>query len=110
MTDQEIREYINLTVKKSIIELKKNGLMKDTENVLYGDATEILTNYYTSGKTEASITYAIQSLRFDPYYRIIPLYFERGYKLESIAEELGVDVSTIVRNKKRLCLEIYSKI
>lgn len=110
MTEQEIKEYIDLTVKRSISEMKKNGLLKDAGNVLYEDASEILTNYYNSGKAEASITYAIQSLRFDPYYRIIPLYFERGYKLESIAEELGVDVSTIVRNKKRLCLDIYARV
>lgn len=110
MTEQEIKEYIDLTVKRSISELKKNGLLKDAGNVLYEDAIEILTNYYNSGKAEASITYAIQSIRFDPYYRIIPLYFEKCYKLEAIAEELGVDVSTIVRNKKRLCLDIYARV
>ena len=27
-----------------------------------------------------------------------------------MAEELGVEVSTIVRNKKRLCLKIYEQI
>ena len=110
MTEQEIKEYIDLTVKRSISEMKKNGLLKDAGNVLYEDAIEILTNYYNSGKAEASITYAIQSIRFDPYYRIIPLYFEKCYKLEAIAEELGVDVSTIVRNKKRLCLDIYARV
>lgn len=108
--DDEIKEYIDIAVRRTINELKKSGLMRDTNNALYDEATEILSNYYETGKNEASITYAIQSMRFDPYYRIIPLYFERGYKLESIAEELGVDVSTIVRNKKRLCLEIYAKI
>lgn len=110
MNDEEIRDYINLTIKKTLGEVKKSGLMRDSSNVLYAEATELLSNYYSSGKTEASITYAIQSIRFDPYYRIIPLYFEKCYKLESIAEELGVDVSTIVRNKKRLCLDIYARV
>lgn len=110
MNDEEIRDYINLTIRKTLGEIKKSGLMRDSSNVLYAEATELLSNYYSAGKSEASITYAIQSIRFDPYYRIIPLYFEKCYKLEAIAEELGVDISTIVRNKKRLCLEIYQRI
>lgn len=110
MNDEEIRDYINLTIWKTLGEIKKSGLMRDSSNVLYAEATELLSNYYSAGKSEASITYAIQSIRFDPYYRIIPLYFEKCYKLEAIAEELGVDISTIVRNKKRLCLEIYQRI
>ena len=108
--NDEIKEYIDIAVRRTINELKKSGLMRDTNNALYDEATEILSNYYETGKNEASITYAIQSMRFDPYFRIIQLYFEHGYKLEAIAEELGVDISTIVRNKKRLCLEIYQKI
>lgn len=110
MNDEEIRDYINLTIRNTLGEIKKSGLMRDSSNVLYAEATELLSNYYSAGKSEASITYAIQSIRFDPYYRIIPLYFEKCYKLEAIAEELGVDISTIVRNKKRLCLEIYQRI
>lgn len=106
----EIKEYIDIAIRRTILELKKSGLTRDVNNAVYEDATEILTNYYSTGKSEASITYAIQSIRFDPYFRIIPLYYEHGFKLEAIAEELGVDISTIVRNKKRLCLEIYQKI
>lgn len=110
MTDQEIRAYIDLTIKKSIAEFKKSGIMKGSDNAVYADASEILLNYYRSGKHEASITYAIQGLRFDPYFRIIQLYFEEGKTIEQIAEVLGVDVSTVMRNKKRLCLIIYNEI
>jgi DNA-binding NarL/FixJ family response regulator len=84
--------------------------MKGSDNAVYADASEILLNYYRSGKHEASITYAIQGLRFDPYFRIIQLYFEEGKTIEQIAEVLGVDVSTVMRNKKRLCLIIYNEI
>ena len=110
MDDQEIKAYIDLTIKRSIAEFKKSGLMKGSENAAYSDASEILMNYYKEGKKEASITYAIQGLRFDPYFRIIPLYFGQGYTIERIADELGVDVSTVMRNKKRLCLSIYNEI
>lgn len=110
MIDKEIQKIIELTVKKSIAEFKKNGLLKDTENVAYSDASAILSSYYKTDKKDASITYAIQGIRFDPYARIIPMYYEQGKTLETIAEELGVDVSTVVRNKKRLCLAIYNEI
>lgn len=110
MIDKEIQRIVELTVKKTIAEFKKNGLLKDTENVAYSDASAILSSYYKTDKKEASITYAIQGIRFDPYARIIPMYYEQSKTLETIAEELGVDVSTVVRNKKRLCLAIYNEI
>ena len=46
-------------------------------------------------------------MRFDPYFRVLQLYFEDHEKIESIARQMRVDASTVVRNKKRLCLEIY---
>lgn len=110
MIDKEIQKIIELTVEKTIAGFKKSGLLKDTENVAYSDASAILSSYYKTDKKDASITYAIQGIRFDPYARIIPMYYEQGKTLETIAEELGVDVSTVVRNKKRLCLAIYNEI
>lgn len=110
MTDNEIKNYIDLAIKRSINEYKKSGILKQADNVVYDDISQILTNYYKGGEKEASITYAIQGLRFDPYFRIIPMYYGEGKKVEEIAEALGVDVSTVVRNKKRLCLEVYNEI
>lgn len=110
MTDKEVKEYIDLAIKRSINEYKKSGLLKQADNAAYDDISQILRSYYSNGCTEASITYAIQGLRFDPYYRIIPLYYGNGKKVEEIAEVLGVDISTVVRNKKRLCLELYNEI
>lgn len=110
MIDKEIQRIIELTVEKTIAGFKKSGLLKDSENVAYSDASAILSSYYKADKKEASITYAIRGIRFDPYARIIPMYYGEGKTLETIAEELGVDVSTVVRNKKRLCLAIYNEI
>ena len=66
--------------------------------------------YYDGGAKDTAITYAIQAKRFDPYFRIIPLYYGEGKKISEIAEILCVDDSTIARNKKRLCLEIINEI
>lgn len=110
MTDDQIKSYIDLAVKKTIKEYKRNGILKESDSAVYADASEIISSYYKQGKKEASVTYAIQNQRFDPYFRIIAMYFDEGRTVEKIAEELGVDVSTVVRNKKRLCLAIYNEI
>lgn len=110
MTDEEIKKYIDMAVQKSIKEYKRNGILKDSDAAVYADASDILFNYYKNGKQEAAITYAINGQRFDPYFRIIQLYFEEKKTVEKIAQALGVDVSTVVRNKKRLCLAIYNEI
>ncbi len=110
MTDAEIKKYIDYAINQTINAYKKCGLLKDSDSATYNDANEIIANYYKTGKAEANITYAIQGQRFDPYFRIIPLYYEQHRTIENIAEEMGVDTSTVVRNKKRLCLLIYADI
>ena len=110
MSEEEIKRLIELTVSKSIEEYKRSGLLRESENVAYTDISAILTNYFKTEKKDTSIAYAIQGQRFDPYFKIITMYFEENKTIEAIAEELNVDISTIVRNKKRLCLAIYNEI
>jgi len=110
MPDEEIRKIIDLAVKTSIAEYKKSGLLRDSDNIAYSDVSELLTGYYSSDKKDQTLSYAIAGQRFDPYFKIIPLYFESKKGIEEIAEELGVDRTTILRNKKRLCLAIYNEI
>ena len=110
MNDQDIREYIDLAVKRSIAEYKKAGLFRESDDAIYGDISEILKSYYNTGKKDARITYAIQGLRFDPYFRILDLYYSDKRTIEQIAGMMGVDSSTVVRNKKRLALAIYHEI
>jgi hypothetical protein len=110
MKDEEVIQLIKITVRESIEEYKKSGLLKESENAVYSDATDMISEYFKNGKKDTRITYAIQGQRFDPYFRIIPMYFEEGKTIEKISEELSVDISTIVRNKKRLCLAIYNEV
>lgn len=110
MTEEERAALIRQTVRETMEELKREGLLKDAQSAAYSDAIELLRQYYRDGKRDAAITYAIRGLRFDPYYAIIEQYFERRRTNEQIAERMGVELSTIVRNKKRLCLAIYDAI
>lgn len=110
MPDDQVKKLIEMTVQASISQLKKSGLLKDTENVAYSDASHMIASFYDSGEKDQNLAYAIAGLRFDPYYKIIPLYFKEKKTVEAIAEELEVDITTVFRNKKRLCLSIYNEI
>ncbi len=110
MPNDEIMTYIDHAIHNTIAELKKSGVLIDPKNVAYSEASEILKTFFQGNKEDATINYALQTLRFDPYFRILPMYFEQGKTIEAIAEAFEVDVSTIVRNKKRLCIAFYNEI
>ena len=110
MTDDEIKKYIDIAIKRTISEYKKSGILKESDGAAYSDASQLLHNYFDNGEKDTAITYALQGIRFDPYFRIIPEYYKEHKQLEKIADELRADVSTVVRNKKRLCLEVYNEI
>lgn len=101
-----IREIVRETVE----ELKRSGILKTINEFAYAEVTSILTSYYKDGQSDPVIRKALEDIETDTYYNIIPLYFDYNYTLEKIAEVLDVDVTTISRNKKRLCLAVYNAI
>lgn len=103
----DVEKIIKRTVELTIEDLMDKGIIKSNDDVLYANASEILKDFYKNGSTDASVNYALQSIRFDPYFRIILMYYQDGKTIQETAEALGVDVSTVTRNKKRLCLEVY---
>lgn len=106
MNESEVRKIVIQTIQ----ELKRSGLLRSASDLNYTEVSSVLTAYYDTGEQDKIIRRAIESIKGDAYYKIIPLYYSYGYTIERIAEELGVEVSTIVRNKKRLCLKIYEQI
>lgn len=107
--EQSIEDIIRQTIKQCFREYTKQS-SDDNSTVIYNDTSELLVAYYKAGEKDAAVTYAIQAQRFDPYFRIIPMYYKDGQTLDTIASIMGVDISTIVRNKKRLCMEVYKNI
>lgn len=110
MTDQEkkeVEEYINLTIQTTIKELKRNSIVGEPKEHIYKQISKELVDYYEKGQNSTKITEALELLKNDAYFDIIPLYYNLRHTIEMIAEAFNVDTSTIVRNKKRLCLEIY---
>lgn len=105
MTEADVK----MIVKATIRELRRDGLLKDLRAQAYQDVSERLYRFY-GGAEDAEIAQALDDLRADYYFRIIPFYYGERRTLEAIAENMHVEVSTIVRNKRRLCMTIYSEL
>lgn len=104
---EDIEKVIEQTVIKTVDRLKTLGVIKTTDDMILEESSQLLKDFYKRGAKDASVNYALQTVRFDPYFRIILMYYQDGKTLSEIAETLDVDTSTVSRNKKRLCLEIY---
>lgn len=85
-------------------------MLKNVDDSAYSEVSSMLAAYYDGGEQDSQIRAAVDGLKGDLYYKVLPLYFGYKYTIEQIAEEFGVEVSTIVRNKKRLCLLVYNAI
>ncbi len=103
-------EVVRKIVAATIDELRRCGALRPLADIAYTEILSVLAAYYGGGETEGKITDALKSIESDAYYKIIPLNFRYGYSLERIAELYGADISTIKRNKKRLCIALYEKL
>lgn len=101
------RDEVKEIVAETIRQLKREGLLKSAKDIAYHEISARLRQYYRDGETDTEVSEALKRIEGDDYYKILPLYFRYGYTIEAIAETLGVEVSTIVRNKKRISIRIY---
>lgn len=107
MTDKEIEAIIERAIRKNMIALKAAGALKDNKSMIYEDVARMLTDYYKNDAENERLEAALEELKNDMYFDIIPLYYYSNNTIEHIAKRYDVDDSTITRNKKRLCFEIY---
>lgn len=96
------------TVAYTLQQLQKEQERQD--RAVYEDASEILESYFWSKDKDEEVRKALEELRRDEYYDIIPMYYGDHFTIDYIAGKLNASVSTITRNKKRLCLKLYEKI
>lgn len=109
--NEEIEEIINRTVNRTVLKLKMSGLMKDDRKTAYQKTEELLRNYKYfkesqdqpyARKVTSKIEAALQEIRDDIYYDIIPMTYFNDDTRETIALHYGATGTTISRNKKRL--------
>ena len=106
----DVDKIIDRTVNKTILKLKMAGLMRDTDKTAAQKTEELLKNYKSlklsdqpyAKKLVSNINEALETIRDDPYYAIIPLYYFSEYSREYVAYELNTTPTTISRNKARL--------
>ena len=112
MTDEELKAYIDLTVNGAIRQLADDGLIKKQSDIKYAKVAKRLYEFYQSQETgvDETMLNALTQISDDTYFRIIPMYYRDQITIEALAVDFGVDISTIVRNKKRLCLKVYDQV
>lgn len=99
----ELSEVVRETVK----ELRKNGLLKRSDDVAYSEVSSRLYEYYRNPERDPEVGAALEMIKGDYYAKIIPDYYKEKMSFDWLAEEFDCELSTITRNKKRLCLKIF---
>lgn len=108
----DVDEIIKQTVDYTVMKIKLAGLMKDNRQTAFQKTEQILRSYNDMKKSYSEngtakkfvdiIDNALETLKNDSYYDIIPmLYFEKRSR-EDIAEFFDTTTTTISRNKRRL--------
>ena len=107
MNKKEVEEVVNLTVLK----LKMAGLLKDDRKSAFQKTEALLRNYKTfknvkdkksTMKLCGKIEIALEEIKNDIYYEIIPMIYFDNETREYIAEYFNTSTKTITRNKNRL--------
>lgn len=112
-TDGEMmRKIIDDTVNTTIAKLKLSGLMKDNGLTAFQKTERALRLYRSiqSGHSENGISdkfielvnEALDDLKDDPYYEVIPMTYFEGMTREQVAEFFDTTTTTISRHKTRL--------
>lgn len=107
------KEIIEAAVRACFEEMIMSGALKNNKDIAYKKTSKMLHSYFSEGPDpelpeDKLLESALINVRNDPYFGIIENYYRDGKTIEEISELRGVDPSTITRNKKRLCLLIYS--
>ena len=112
MINMNIDEIISQTVDQTILKLKMAGLMRDEQQTAFQKTEKILRDYNNLKKAYSEdgtaqqfveiIDKALEEIRDDDYYELIPMIYFEGRTQEAVAEFFGVSLRTINRNKTRL--------
>ena len=119
------KELIDITVKHTVAELKRNGLIREnklnsfqkTERILYEypKFKKIVNEYKVDGLTitpkfVAMIDNVLQGVADDPYFQIIELKYFNGWTHEQIAEYFDVQPAAISKQRTKLINRIRAGI
>lgn len=101
MTEKQIKQI----VKETLSELLEHKMIKYGDAIIVDQIGELLKAHYNV--PDESISKALQQIQNDEYYGVLEGYYGEGLTLERLSCKFNADISTIQRNKKRLCLKLY---
>lgn len=109
-----IEEIIERTVEKTIARMTVAGVIKVDQKPVTQKTVDLLERYEQlklsdqpfSKKVVAQIDTALDQIRKDPFFSIIPMFYFEKVSREDIAFHFGVNEKTITRNRKRLVRQI----
>ena len=119
------KQLIEMTVKQTVAELKRAGLIREnrldsfkkTERILYEypKFKKIVTEYKFEDMTITPkfvemIENALQDVADDPYFQIIELKYFKGWTHEQIAEYCDVQPAAISKQRTKLINRIRAGI
>lgn len=119
MIDEQISEIINETVNATVLKMQMAKLIKDGTKSASQKTEEVLRNYPTFKKIKdkpytvklvQKVEEALDEIKSDPYYDIIPMFYFENETRESIAWTLESTVRTVARNKRRLVDDLKVKL
>lgn len=87
---------------KGLIRIDHRSAIDKTINLLYKYEQLKLSDQPSTLKRVAQVDVALEQIRDDPFYEIIPLYYFEKETRENIAEYFNVSEKTVTRNRKRL--------
>ena len=107
-------EIIERTVEKTIARMTVAGVIKVDQKPVTQKTVDLLERYEQlklsdqpfSKKVVAQIDTALDQIRKDPFFSIIPMFYFEKVSREDIAFHFGVNEKTITRNRKRLVRQI----
>jgi hypothetical protein len=108
MENNEIRDVIRETVIATVQELRKNGCLRRGDDVALSQINGKLFEYYKGGEKDTKVKAALEEVKDDPYFFIIPNIYRDRMTCDWLSQRENCGCSTIWRNRKRLCLELYT--
>lgn len=103
----ELQALIAETVRETVREMKHSGLLKRADDVAYSEISNRLYQYYEDRENDPEMGAALEKIRGDYYAGVLEMYYRQKLALDWIAESYHCELTTISRNKKRLCLRLF---
>lgn len=109
IAEEVITEIVAGTVKETIKQLRRAGMLRSSNDAAYQEIGSRLASYYRAGAEDKEMDAALDRLAAEEpdYFGILPEYYREKTKIEDIGPLIGCDRSTVLRQKKRLCLRLF---